>query len=314
MNLTKIIQMEQKGSSETLRKETFSFTKFLSESKIPENGNFTNFLTWFCGFVEGDGSIIYSKNRAYLIVVQKDPKVLYWIKKTFQFGAVYKHGTAFHYVVTAKAQIYQLLLLFDGNLLLQKRNIQLQRWWQHFDPFQHQKVANQDQKIAWKEPLFPDFFQNSWLSGFTDAEGCFTVGKKKDARYKQGYRLYFRFLLDQKGEKTLLEAIARSVGGGSIYLQTPKEKEIYRYHVSGKHHLERIISYFDKFPLQTNKHLDFLRWKKLILGTGKKGKPGHLSQQSITRLLKCFGKDKIVKTKIVEAEIVQDKNQKDDSL
>lgn len=214
------IPESKKGSSETLRKETFSFSAFCKES--PESTSDPNFLTWFCGFVEGDGSLISSKNRPYFFVIQKDPKVLYWIKQQLQFGSVQKHGEAFRYAVSARSQIYKLLLLFEGNFLLEKRKKQLDMWYPHF---------HHCSKSFQKDEKYPNFLTNSWLSGFTDAEGCFSVYQVKDNRYKRGYRLRFRYILDQKGEKSLMESIGLCIGGGKVSLRVPKEKELYRYEV-----------------------------------------------------------------------------------
>jgi len=41
------------------------------------------FINWFVGFTEGDGSFVVDNNtnRISFIITQKDPKVLYYIKK-----------------------------------------------------------------------------------------------------------------------------------------------------------------------------------------------------------------------------------------
>ena len=39
-----------------------------------------NFLEWFIGFSEGDGSFVVTNNRCYFFINQKDIKLLYKIK------------------------------------------------------------------------------------------------------------------------------------------------------------------------------------------------------------------------------------------
>ena len=47
-------------------------------------------MSWFIGFLEGDGSIVEHKGRSQCIITQKDPKVLVEIQEAFKFGNVKK--------------------------------------------------------------------------------------------------------------------------------------------------------------------------------------------------------------------------------
>jgi hypothetical protein len=98
--------MENKGSPETLRETTFfQFEEFYQQNNFPRQSK--HFYEWFLGFAEGDGSFLISitkdtrqptakaKPRAFFTLVQKDPGVLYTIKKKFGFGNVQKHNEAF---------------------------------------------------------------------------------------------------------------------------------------------------------------------------------------------------------------------------
>jgi hypothetical protein len=68
------------GSSEAIRKISFfkNYNGF-QPSQIKDLD--TNFLCWFIGFTEGDGSFCTNGKRNLFQIVQKDPKVLYYIKK-----------------------------------------------------------------------------------------------------------------------------------------------------------------------------------------------------------------------------------------
>ena len=75
-------------SSETIRDITYNFDEYYF--LIPQHKKKINrqFLEWFIGFTEGDGSFIVSKNKVYFDITQSvsDIQVLYYIKKELGFG------------------------------------------------------------------------------------------------------------------------------------------------------------------------------------------------------------------------------------
>lgn len=107
--------------------------------------------------------------------------------------------------------------------------------------------------------------KDSWLSGFTDAEGCFSVniynGKNK-VKYTR-----CRFILDQKDEKELLIEIKNKLKHGSVNLRS-KINNVFRLTVSMNNPIRKdfmlLIKYFQKFPLKTTKNLNFELWCKVI--------------------------------------------------
>jgi hypothetical protein len=79
------------GSSETIRKTTehFHFSAFLKSLDTPHKVGL-GFLEWFVGFSEGDGSFLVDEKRGrlFFVITQKDPKLLYAIRKGLSFGSV----------------------------------------------------------------------------------------------------------------------------------------------------------------------------------------------------------------------------------
>ena len=117
-------------SSETARRKTFQFSYFLavkSSHKIPINNAF---LTWFIGFVEGDGSFVISHNKVYFDLTQdlKDIDLLYKIKATLGFGKILtrtdKHRNVGVFYVTGKDNFIRLAHLFNGNLVTEYKKKQ----------------------------------------------------------------------------------------------------------------------------------------------------------------------------------------------
>lgn len=101
-----------------------TFSKQPSESK-------ENFLYWFVGFVEGDGCFGVNKqnNRICFIITQKDPKVLYYIRKNLNFGKVYKNADGyFRYIVSKRKNLDKLIAIFNGRLVLEKTSSRYKEW------------------------------------------------------------------------------------------------------------------------------------------------------------------------------------------
>jgi hypothetical protein len=60
------------------------------------------------------------KNRNIFSISQKDPKVLYFIRKNLGFGLVHKDRNHFKYYVSNQQNIDRLIRIFNGNLVLKK--------------------------------------------------------------------------------------------------------------------------------------------------------------------------------------------------
>jgi hypothetical protein len=83
-------------------------------------------LEWFVGFTEGDGcfGVDYKSNRIQFIITQKEPQVLYKIKKTLGFGVVRQHADGYYrYNVSEKSNLLHLIKIFSGRLVFNKTNL-----------------------------------------------------------------------------------------------------------------------------------------------------------------------------------------------
>lgn len=86
-------------------------------------------------------------------------------------------------------------MIFNGNLLTEKKNNQLKLWQKAFNKKQKQEIIF---RLNNKIPSLND----AWLSGFTDAEGCFTVSVIK--RSEINNQVQVRYIISQQGELNLL--------------------------------------------------------------------------------------------------------------
>ena len=124
---------------------------------------------------------------------------------------------------------------------------------------------------------------NPWfLTGFTDAEGCFTIGLYRNPKHQTGwsFRAIFSISLHKK-DKTLLENIQSYFGVGSISTKHGPQSIIY-YVQSIKDLINVIIPHFDSYPLITQKWSDYQLFKQALELIERKE---HLTQQGLEKLV-----------------------------
>ncbi|OGN03425.1 MAG: hypothetical protein A2655_02715 [Candidatus Yanofskybacteria bacterium RIFCSPHIGHO2_01_FULL_43_42] len=130
----------------------------------------------------------------------------------------------------------------------------------------------------------------SWIVGFTDGEGCFSVSILKNKTSKSGWQIFPEFVITQ-GKKSLpaLEIFQKYFECGKIFVNKRYDnhkEHLYRYCVRAIKNLEeKIIPFFQKNQLKTFKSNDFLIFCK-ILKLIKKG--SHLNHEGITSIAKLI--------------------------
>ena len=244
--------------------EQEEFKEFYEKYEIlfPNNKKISkDWLHWFIGFSEGDGSfIVDSRNNLQFVITQKDFKVLEMIYETLKFGRVIKQGKfTYRFIVEQKKLIELIVLLFNGNMILPSR---INRFKNFLEV--HNKKAIKG-KIILSHIDFIDSkneisLNNAWLSGFTDAEGCFTVSIKS----RTGFAI--RFILSQKHEENLTFFSKLILLFQTGIIENHFHHNNYSYVVSGLKNCSKLLesNYFEKFNLKTNKMLSYLLWKDLF--------------------------------------------------
>jgi hypothetical protein len=227
----------------------------------------TKQLEWFIGFAEGDGSWQIQSTprdkRCIFIIQQKDPKVLYKIKKLLKFGKVTgpysnkKHSSKyFRYRVGDQKNIKTLIEIFNGKLVLSKTK----NWFKVFLDFYNSlpTVKNLSEKVAFIESSTFPALNNGWLSGFIDAEGCFSGYLKR--RNNTIWSVAIRFSLKQKSEKEVFTQLKILTGGSFSFNET---NAICLLTVEANQNRKLIIDYLTRYPLKSNKSIAFCRFKKI---------------------------------------------------
>lgn len=99
-----------------------------------------------------------------------------------------------------------------------------------------------------------------FITGFTDAEGCFNVGLQKNPNGKFYVRPLFRIKVHSR-DSLLLMRIKNYFGGiGNIYTNSKDSN----YTVRSLDEILKILLHFDNYPLITKKKSDYILFKQII--------------------------------------------------
>nr|4YIT_A Chain A, Meganuclease I-AabMI [Gremmeniella abietina]4YIT_D Chain D, Meganuclease I-AabMI [Gremmeniella abietina] len=92
-----------------------------------------------------------------------------------------------------------------------------------------------------------------WLSGFASAEGCFMVGIAKSSASSTGYQVYLTFILTQHvRDENLMKCLVDYFNWGRL----ARKRNVYEYQVSKFSDVEKLLSFFDKYPILGEKAKD----------------------------------------------------------
>lgn len=239
-----------KSSSETTCEISFNFDEFRNLSGKNSDEISDDWLTWFIGFSEGDGAFLTGKDkRLFFVLTQKETAILNHIHETLGIGRVRTYNNFSRYRVDDKKGILVLISLFNGNIVLDKRKVQLKKWLD---------IVNLEQKNNNVLPLL----SNSWLSGFIDAEGCFNVTLFKRKSMSLGYQVKLRFMIDQKDNLDNMLFIKDQL---NLFLTHRKLKKgiigtMHRIESNSFVKVPLIIKYLNTFRLKSKKQESYNKW------------------------------------------------------
>lgn len=232
------------GSSETTR-EVFILNNDL-------------FKFWFVGFAEGDGSFIINKDgylEFRITQSSKDAQVLFLIKKSLGFGVVRvqdKKKNTHCFRVRDKEGLFKIISIFNGNLFLSSTKEKFKLWLCAYN-----KKYIKD--IFYIEGINKPNLNNSWLCGFTDAEGCFTCSITNENKPRTGCLISLRFILSQKSNFNEMKYLAEMLNGKTHYL---KGYDGYNVTVNATK-LSLVVNYFNTYSLKTKKVIVYFNWLKI---------------------------------------------------
>ena len=254
----------------------FNFDLYYKEFEYrfkKQNKPSKEFLEWFIGFFEGDGTFSIAKRGDLSIIItqsEKDINILNLIKDTLNIGSIIvqsKKNNTYRWVIQNRKDIYLMSLLFNGNLVLPIRSLKFNTF---LSKLNYKLAINNENLIKYDERLVLPFLDDAWISGFTDSEGSFSCSILSNSN--SAYRV--RYLLSQKFDlnKYILEHILNQFNGGlypdsakSIGSITPHSvKNVWELRINGLKNCLLILDYFDKYQLKTIKKTSYTLFKDIL--------------------------------------------------
>lgn len=327
------------GSSETTRgapfpyfskKKTsvfFDFRDFYNNAPLHIKKNLNpEFLEWFIGFAEGDGSFFIKneknkKKRLIFEICQKDPQIVFRIKKFLGFGRVrswartnpdtQKTQVYWVYTIDTQENVKRIISLFNGNLILTKRKVQFEKWLRLAFRLKCLPKPFQKKNLSYLRKVS---LQTAWLAGFIDAEGCFYAKFSKDTKKPNSKPvLKQKFHLTQKNQfneikvleqiKNLFESKAniRPIFSSGKKKRKHNKTDFFRIEISSLHSHQLMIKYLQKFKLKSNKYICFHRWFRVVKARENNLHLSMLNIPKLERLCKAINK-KFINTEFINKE------------
>ena len=265
------------------------------ESNLNKNNNLL--ASYLAGLIEGDGTFavhdIKSSAKKYypmIIIVFniKDLPLAIYLKSLTQCGTV-EIKTERNYVlwkITDIKGVYQIVNLINGSM----RTPKIEALYRTIDWLNNYINKNQNSKLPntknilseinylEKKPLDNSPIEsNPWFSGFSDADSNFSINIHKRSNINSTrVQLYYRLEIRQTyhrdsivGESffPILSEIAKYLNTNVLSRVREKgDKNFYSFmvisHSQSSHN--KIVEYFNKFPLLSSKNLDFKSWAYIL--------------------------------------------------
>nr|YP_010555403.1 LAGLIDADG endonuclease [Ramaria cf. rubripermanens]UYR22151.1 LAGLIDADG endonuclease [Ramaria cf. rubripermanens] len=251
--------------SQSSKKSTvFKFNKFKKET----GKNISNeWLEWLVGLFEGDGTII-SRDKGFTFFIYSVHKpTLENIKLELGFGTIIYNWDKekYTYLVEKRANIYLILTLLNGNLVLNHRYHQFISVSNDFNnkPFKGKPYLN-TVKICTNQVL--PSLNDAWLSGFVDAEGHFGLPIESGRKFISRY-ISISFEIGQNGEKWLFIHLKELFKGGIIFTSKTKKGDdynriIFKGSKLGNNPVTLVFDYFKKYPVK-RKFTIYTEWRDI---------------------------------------------------
>lgn len=255
---------------------------YSNNSKAPQRLNAENLYPYLVGLIEGDGWFSIIKNGKYLTYEMgiemniRDIQLLYKIKSWLNVGVIIirkdKNGEEKRriYRVRNKTHLKNIILpIFDKYPMLSMKHNDYLRFRENLLSGVINSENLRDYSRA-RETIDPDKVQSilsvpyfsSWLIGFIEAEGCFSIYKASN--HPSNIR---SFDISQTGRNNVITAIKEYLGfTQKVHMD---KKGTYKLKVSSVRSIENVIKFIKNAPckLQGHKKLQYLLWLKELRQT-----------------------------------------------
>jgi hypothetical protein len=126
-----------------------------------------------------------------------------------------------------------------------------------------------------------------FVTGFTDAEGCFLIKIIKNSTHKLNWATTGRFKIELHEKDLELLKSLQSFFNGIGQVGVISTRKLAYFEVTKLNDIVNIIiPHFDRYPLQSVKKIDYELWKQCILLMANKE---HLSQAGLEKIVSIKG-------------------------
>lgn len=257
--------------SSTFLTKDYDFDSFLTKyaamypyRKLPD----VEFLQWFIGFTEGEGSFTIAKRGdLHFVITQssKDVNILNYLMNSLGFGKVIKQSiknNTHRYIIQDREHLVLISLLFNGNMVFPTR---ANRFNTFLSALNDKLLKRGDNIIV---PIYATVLpslKDHWLTGITDGEGSFTCSILSNS--SNAYR--FRYILTQKHEanRKVLQHIVDLFNEINAFgaVVNHSVETVLEIRVNGVKNCSNLFNYFDTYTLKTNKRQSYSKWKEMSL-------------------------------------------------
>lgn len=237
-----------------VRKLPLVSKKFYSTQSCIDK-EYEEFLKWFVGFSDGESNftIVFQKNKAGDIT---------WASFRFIIFTRHPicHKSALPFTYCQRSSLIRTSIF--PNFSLTKK------------PY---STATQPSPTV----SYPSDINPNWITGFTDAEGCFMITLKKQAG-KTGWGVQPSFVIHlHSKDAPLLYAIQNFFGGiGKVFIDKKTSASFMVRKLEDI--IDVIIPHFEKYPLQSGKIVDYRLWVMCINIIANKE---HLTLDGLTKIV-----------------------------
>jgi hypothetical protein len=248
-----------------------SSSSIISIDKINKN----NISSYLAGLFEGDGHIWISKDnvkkkhnpRFCITFSLKNEPLAKKLLGLIEFGHVrYKpKDNACVLIVSPVKGLKRIVDLINGELRTPKIN----QFFNLIDWLNNNHNSNIKKLPVNNKPLR----DNSWLSGFIDADGSFSVQHTKVENNAKKRKVSCRLRIEQRmldpvtkiSYFSVLNQIAKFLGCKLLTRkQLSTNNEYYTLAASNRKSLLVIVNYLELYPLFSSKYLDYKDWNKAV--------------------------------------------------
>lgn len=293
-NIISWFNINSTSSDLVTKNKTLNFN--INNVLLNENSNLGSYLA---GLIEGDGTFAIhdiksttKKYRPMIIIVFKlaDLPLAEYLQELTNCGTVYKKSDRGYVLwqIQDIIGVYTIVNTINGYMRTPKiealnRTI---NWYNDYINMNKNSklpstklILSQIKKIEIKGLDNSPIDSNPWLSGFTDADGNFSINihkrtNRNSIRVQIFYRLEIRqsyHRLNDDGEQVSFFAIMSKIAN---YLntnvlsrsRTVSDKQFFSFIVvsCSKSSLIKVTDYFNKFPLLSSKFLDYKSWLYIL--------------------------------------------------